>query len=168
MFRHTVVKSGGNGRRTKLSQSTRWRPTPSDGTSPESRCVLQPIMRMRSIPPDHANSNVRVQATICCKSPTLLRLHHIYSSRGLSARFEGGNILLLPEASSPSGCYVKDPGLLVQLIFLVTKRDGTLRPILGLQAPRSLQIQNAITAIGWWRGSKGKTVLHTTMLLSRI
>jgi hypothetical protein len=81
---------------------------------------------MRSVALDHVNSDVTLPATICCASPKLLQRHHVDYSRGLSACFEGGNILPSPEAGNLSGSYVEDPGLLVRLVFLVTKRDGTL------------------------------------------
>jgi hypothetical protein len=74
----------------------------------------------RSVALDHANSDVRLQATICCATPTLLQPHHVDCSRGLSARFERG---VNPPVSNPNDSYVEDPG---PLVFLVTKRDKRL------------------------------------------
>ena len=56
----TVIKSGVNGRRTNLFQSTRWHPAPSDGISPESLCLLRSMAHMRSGTLDHMNSDNRV------------------------------------------------------------------------------------------------------------
>jgi hypothetical protein len=117
MFRHIVVKSGGNGKIINLSKSTMWCSAPSDGTSQEARCLLRPMACMRSVALNQANSDIRVLATICCASPTLLQWHHVNCPRGLNTRFEGGDILPSLEAGNLSGSYVEDPGQLVQPVL---------------------------------------------------
>lgn len=107
----TVFKSGGNG---KKKQSLPVHNLSSDDTSLEARCLRRPMACIRIAALDHANSDVRAQATNCCASPTLLQRHHADCSRTLSSRFEGGNILSSPEEGNLSGSYVEDPGRLEQ------------------------------------------------------
>lgn len=103
--------------------------------------------------------------------PTLLQGHHFGCFQGLSARFEGGNILPSRELGNPSNSYGW-----YSRHFLVPKRDGTLHLIPDLRALNKhlrLQTKNAqeplaITAnwlvVGEFRGK----AVHTSMLLSRI
>lgn len=70
---------------------------------------------MRSVALDHANIDVRVQATISCVSPMLQRRQNVDCFGGLSARFEGGNILPSPDAGNTIS--MSDPGRLVQPVF---------------------------------------------------
>ena len=78
---------------------------------------------------DHANSDVRVQATNCVSSMRL-QYHYVDCSQGLSAHFEGGNILPSPEAGNPSGSYVNNLGQMVQPVILgLGKAPGLCVPL---------------------------------------